>query len=79
MGKYRSKEIKMSLDELRTEFELDMRNEAHTEELLHGDYDYALSYFGFNEDMTLKEFNEAVNKLNEYWEVDICTLIKELV
>jgi hypothetical protein len=29
--------------------------------------------------MTLKEFREAVNMLNEYWEVDACELIRELV
>jgi hypothetical protein len=65
--------------ELREEFEQDMCIEGRLEELLHNDYDYALEHFNFSDEMTLKEFREAVNMLNEYWEVDACELIRELV
>jgi NADH/NAD ratio-sensing transcriptional regulator Rex len=71
------------MDDLKREFEEELKRDYEHEVMMRSSWDYAIAHLNFNETMTLAEFRDAIEKLNEYgWSMedeDIIELFRELV
>ena len=53
-----------------------LRDEMLTETRLRSEFEYFLDYYNVNEDMTLKELKEVVDKAQDLdWAINLCELI----
>ena len=52
--------------DLKQELEEELRREARHEELMRSDWEYAVKSMYIEDDMTLKEFKEAIKTLENY-------------